>query len=95
MPPACRTLPPHDPPDTQRKEHLWPSSFSFRTRLSPGETIPTEYTCEGDDPHRYFFRLYALDTALDLDQGATKEQLTDAMDGHILDQTDLIGTYQR
>ncbi len=49
----------------------------------------------GDDPHRYFFRLYALDTALDLDRGATKEQLTDAMDGHILDETDLIGTYQR
>lgn len=49
----------------------------------------------GDDPHRYFFRLYALDTKFDLDRGATKEQLTDAMDGHILDETDLIGTYQR
>lgn len=49
----------------------------------------------GDGPHRYFFRLYALDTVLDLDRGATKQQVTDAMDGHILDETDLVGTYER
>lgn len=49
----------------------------------------------GDGAHRYFFRLYALNTALDLEQGATKEQVTDAMDGHVLGQTDLMGTYER
>ena len=49
----------------------------------------------GDDPHRYFFRLYALDTVLDLGQGATRKQLTNAMDGHVLDETDRMGTYQR
>lgn len=46
-------------------------------------------------PHRYFFRLYALDTVLDLDRGASRTQVTDAMDGHILDETDLVGTYER
>lgn len=49
----------------------------------------------GDGPHRYFFRLYALDTVLDLESGATKEQVTDAMDGHVLDHTELMGTYER
>lgn len=46
----------------------------------------------GDGAHRYFFRLYALDTTLDLEHGATKEQVTDAMDGHVVGQTDLVGT---
>lgn len=49
----------------------------------------------GDAPHRYFFRLYALDTTLDLGPGASREQLTDAMDGHILAETDLVGVYGR
>lgn len=48
-----------------------------------------------DAPHRYFFRLYALDTTLDLGPGASREQLTDAMDGHILAETDLVGVYGR
>ncbi|MFB6098430.1 MAG: YbhB/YbcL family Raf kinase inhibitor-like protein [Salinibacter sp.] len=49
----------------------------------------------GDGPHRYFFRLYALDTVLDLELGASKAQVTDAMNGHVLDETDLVGTYER
>lgn len=49
----------------------------------------------GDGPHRYFFRLYALDTVLDLERGASKAQVTDALNGHVLDETDLVGTYER
>lgn len=48
-----------------------------------------------DDPHRYFFRLYALDTALDLGPGASREQLNDAMEGHVIDETELVGVYGR
>jgi len=45
--------------------------------------------------HRYFFKLYALDTELpDLNQ-PNKEKLLQAMQNHILDQAELIGTYQR
>ncbi len=46
-------------------------------------------------PHRYFFKLYALDTVLDLKPGLTKKELESAMDKHILAQAQLMGTYQR
>jgi Raf kinase inhibitor-like YbhB/YbcL family protein len=46
-------------------------------------------------PHRYFFKLYALDTLLDLKEGATKKDLISAMEGHILSEAQLMGTYQR
>ncbi len=46
-------------------------------------------------PHRYFFKLYALDRELALEVGATKRDLLEAMEGHILDEAQLVGTYQR
>ena len=46
-------------------------------------------------PHRYFFKLYAVDTMLDLPAGATKEQLLAAMKGHIVAEGQLMGRYQR
>lgn len=46
-------------------------------------------------PHRYFFKLYALDAELDLAAGATKADLERAMQGHILAEAHLMGTYQR
>ena len=45
--------------------------------------------------HRYFFKLYALDTALDLKPGATKKEVEHAMEKHILAQAQLMGTYKR
>jgi len=46
-------------------------------------------------PHRYFFKLYALDGTVDLPPGATKAQLMDAMKGHILAEGQLMGNYGR
>ena len=46
-------------------------------------------------PHRYFFKLYALDMALNLKAGASKAEVEKAMRGHILAQGLLIGTYSR
>jgi Raf kinase inhibitor-like YbhB/YbcL family protein len=46
-------------------------------------------------PHRYFFKLYALDTQLDLAPGATKDQLIAAMKGHVLAEGQLMGQYGR
>ena len=46
-------------------------------------------------PHRYFFKIYALDTRLDLDPGAGKADLEQAMQGHILAQGQLMGTFSR
>lgn len=46
--------------------------------------------------HRYFFRLYALDTTLDLPAGTTtKDQLLKAMVGHVLARGELMGKYSR
>ena len=45
--------------------------------------------------HRYQFTLYALDKPLDLKAGASKKQVIDAMQGHILAWGRLTGTYQR
>lgn len=51
--------------------------------------------CPPGGSHRYFFKLYALDSRLDLAAGATKEQLLAAMEGHILAQGELMGAYAR
>jgi Raf kinase inhibitor-like YbhB/YbcL family protein len=47
------------------------------------------------EPHRYYFKLYALDVNLALKPRATKQELLRAMDGHILAEAQLMGTYQR
>ena len=49
----------------------------------------------GSEPHRYMFKVYALDSVLDLAEGALKEDLEKAMEGHVLDDGVLIGLYQR
>lgn len=46
-------------------------------------------------PHRYFFKLYCLDTKLDLAVGATKKQVLAAMAGHVLAEGQLMGRYKR
>ncbi len=46
-------------------------------------------------PHRYFFKLYALDAPLALKAGATKPEVERAMQGHTLAQAQLMGTYGR
>lgn len=51
--------------------------------------------CPPDKEHRYFFKLYALDTMLDLTSGATKEDIEKAMENHVLAQAALVGVYER
>lgn len=51
--------------------------------------------CPPSGTHRYIFHLYALDTMLDLLTSGTKEELEQAMQNHVLAQTELIGVYQR
>lgn len=46
-------------------------------------------------PHRYYFKLYALDTMLNLEAGITKKELLRAMEGHILEEAHLIGKFKR
>lgn len=51
--------------------------------------------CPPSGTHRYYFKLYALDTAISLLPGATKDQLLKEMDGHILAQAELLGTFSK
>jgi Raf kinase inhibitor-like YbhB/YbcL family protein len=46
-------------------------------------------------PHRYYFKLYAVDTVLNLKPGAGKQEVEQALQGHVLGQTDLMGKYGR
>jgi Raf kinase inhibitor-like YbhB/YbcL family protein len=77
------------------------------TSLKEGEKVPNqgingfqEVRYRGPCPppgkaHRYFFKLFALDTTLHLADGASKEELEKTMEGHILDRAELIGTFKR
>ena len=49
--------------------------------------------CPPSGTHRYFFKLYALDTMLSLSSNADKKELLTAMEGHILADTELMGTF--
>ncbi len=46
-------------------------------------------------PHRYFFKLYALDAPTNLDPRASKADVLRAIEGHVLGQAELMGTFQR
>ncbi len=51
--------------------------------------------CPPSGTHRYFFKIYALDTELKLDSKTTKDQLSQAMKDHLLAQGELIGRYKK
>jgi len=51
--------------------------------------------CPPSGTHRYFFKLYALDTMLDIPPGASKKQIESAMQNHILAKAELVGLYKR
>ena len=51
--------------------------------------------CPPRGTHRYYFKLYALDKKVDLEPGATKDELLKAMEGHILAEGRLMGRYKR
>lgn len=60
-------------------------------RATLGYTGP----CPPNGEHRYYFRLYALDTELVLSSGSTKADLLGAMEGHILDRAELMGRFSK
>lgn len=50
---------------------------------------------QGSSKHRYMFKLYALDTVLDVPFGSGKKTVEQAIGGHVLDQVALVGIYGR
>ena len=51
--------------------------------------------CPPSGVHRYFFKIYALNTMLDLEPGRSKAELLEAMKGHVIAQGELMGKYSR
>lgn len=87
--PTLRSLPENQPPmkvlDSGAKHGL----NDFQNIGYGGPNPPT-------GEHRYYFKLYALDCMLeDLDAGATRQKFLKEIQGHILDQGQLMGRYSR
>jgi Raf kinase inhibitor-like YbhB/YbcL family protein len=68
------------------------SDGSLQGKISSG-TSGYHGPCPPSGTHRYFFKLYALNTMLDLPTNARKEDLSSAMEGHILANAELMGTF--
>jgi len=51
--------------------------------------------CPPSGTHHYFFKIYALDKILNLSEGIASKELEKAMEGHILEQAELIGLYKK
>ena len=89
LPPDSTSLPEAVPPDTvlansgRQGKNDW-------GRIGYGGPCPPPGRA-----HRYFFKLYALDTGLELQPGATRKDLLAAIDGHILAEGQLMGMYKR
>ncbi len=82
-----------DPKITEIRENSVPKGAAqgmndFRKRDYGGP-------CPPSGTHRYFFKLYALDTQLSLGTNAGKKDVEKAMQGHVISQTQIMGTYKR
>jgi Raf kinase inhibitor-like YbhB/YbcL family protein len=76
------------------QEDLPTSGKNVFGRNSSGNTR-YDGPCPPSGTHRYYFKLYALDTLLPLQPGAKKDELLKAMQGHILAQGELMGTFSK
>ena len=88
IPAMTRGLPGSIPPDKVLENGARHGTNDFR-KLGYGGPCPPGGT------HRYYFKLYALDTELNLESGITKAQLLKAVDGHIVAEGQLMGKYKR
>ncbi len=88
--PATATELPEGVAKAQTVEGGAKQGFNDFKRLGYGGPCPPR-----GKPHRYFFKLYALDAPLDLKPGATKKEVERAMEKHVLAEANLMGTYQR
>ncbi len=89
LPPAVTELA-ESQPATQYLPNQAKQGLNDFRRLGYGGPCPPP-----GKPHRYFFKVYALDTLLELKPGASKKDVEHAMEKHILAQGQLMGTYKR
>jgi Raf kinase inhibitor-like YbhB/YbcL family protein len=95
LPPQTQSLPKHLPREGQMTVPVsasqgcnsWPAgeNLGYRGPMPP----------RGHGLHHYHFKLYALDAPMNLPPAASKDQLLEAMTGHILSTAELVGLYER
>jgi len=87
------------PPNARGLEEGVPKKDSLPNGMKQGTTdfrsVGYGGPCPPSGTHRYFFKLYALDTSLNLPPSTTKKDLEKALQGHLLQQVELIGKYAR
>lgn len=89
LPPATKSLGEDQPRVAQFKDGAKQGLNDFKKTGYNGPAPPA------GKAHRYYFKLYALDKLTSLPPNATKADLLKAMDGHVLGEGELMGTYQR
>jgi Raf kinase inhibitor-like YbhB/YbcL family protein len=88
LPPTARTLPEGMPGGAQLPDG------SLHGKNSSAH-LAYDGPCPPSGTHRYFFKLYALDTTLNLSSGVDKAKLLSAMEGHVLAVAELMGTFSK
>ncbi len=89
IPPSTKSLPEAVPTDKKLKDGSMQGKNDFG-RIGYGGPCPPR-----GKPHRYFFKLYALDTMLKVDGGLRKKEILGLIKGHVLGEAELYGTYGR
>ncbi len=82
----------HLDPNVPNEEHV--PATGVQGRNDSGE-IGYMGPCPPSGTHRYYARLFALDKEVRLPPGATHDELTQAMEGHVLERAELMGTYRK
>ncbi|MEP7137866.1 MAG: YbhB/YbcL family Raf kinase inhibitor-like protein [Chloroflexota bacterium] len=83
------------PVNTRNLQEGFSANSSIAVGNNSSGTPSYQGPCPPSGTHRYFFKLYALDMFISQLPGATKDQLLKAMDGHILAQAELMGTFSK
>jgi len=87
------------PPDATTLAKSLPTDEPMSNGAVQGENSYRKSEYDGPCPpkgtHRYFFKVYALDTMVDLDSSARRDDFLDNADGHIIGYGELIGTYKK
>ncbi len=86
---------PEDIPPVDLLEDIEGLNITGKQGVNSGHRIGYQPPCPPYGTHRYYFKIYALDTMLNLKPGASKKKVLKTMEGHITAQGQLMGKYKR
>ena len=86
---------PEDIPPVELLEDIEGLNITGKQGVNSGHRIGYQPPCPPYGTHRYYFKIYALDTMLNLKPGASKKKVLKTMEGHITAQGQLMGKYKR